>query len=500
MSHIQEEVDATPGVDGAGGLRRSAARGGAAVIGSRMVVQLLTVTVTFLVARILSPRDYAIVTCNAVFINLADTLAAAGLGPALVQRPRLREGDLGVGFTLSLGLSAAFCAALFAAAGPLAAYFDYPEMTLVLRVSALTLLLNPFRTVPMALLERRVQLGRHSAIFTASAVVQAAVNLGTAVAGWGYWSLIASYCVSRCLETAAYAWLAGWTPCLRLPGASSLGMVRFGLTVTGSVFLFQIYSQADFAIAAKVAGPVELGYYGLAFQIISMPTTRLAGSFSQVAYTVFCRLHDDRVRILDWYLRLVSLMGAVALPVFGGLALVAGDAVAAVLGAKWAPAVTPLRMLCLPGYVIFVMSTLQPVLNAFGRADLPAKYHATYAAVLPAAFYLLGRRYGLVGICGAWAVCYPLVSVALVQYSRPVLGFGVRELARTQAPGLLAAAVMAAAVLGVQTAIPGAAGVRPRLAAAVAVGASAYAAALWVLARKTVVRDLLLMLREMRGG
>lgn len=491
-------ADGPAGVEGSG-LKTSAARGGAAVIGSRLVVQLMTVTVTLAVARILSPHDYEVVTCNAVLINLAETVALAGLGPALVQKPRLDEGDLEEGFTLSLGLSLVFCAALFAAAGPLASYFRYPELTAVLRVCALTLLLNPFRTVPMALLERQVQLGRHSAVFTASAVVQAALNLGLALAGFGYWTLVLSYCASRALDTAAFAWLAGWIPRLRLPGPSSRGLFKFGLHATGSTLLWQTYSQADFLIAARVVGPKSLGYYGLAFQIVSMPTTRLAGAFSQVAFTVFCRLQDDRERIQDWYLRLVGLMGAAALPVFAGMALTADDGVAVVLGPKWGPAVTPLRLLCVPGYALFLMCTIQPVLNAFGRADLPAKFNAVYTLVMPASFFLLGRRYGLVGICAAWAVCYPLVSAVLVALSRPVLGFGVWTLVRSQLPALASAGLMSAAVLGVRHALPGAGLAAPRLAAGVALGAVVYALALWALARRTVFRDLGASVRALRG-
>lgn len=480
-------------------LRRSATRGAAAVVVSRLAVQFVTVAVTFLVARLLSPYDYAVITCSAVFVVLADTLALAGIGPALVQRAHLDEGDLEEGFTLSLGLSVVCTALLFASARPLAAYFLYPELTGVVRLCSLQLLLSPFRTVPVALLERRMQLGRHSAIFTASMIAQSAVNVGLALAGFGYWSLAISSCVARVLDTVAYAWLAGWVPRLRLPGPSGRGLLRFGLNVTGSALLWQAYSQADFAIAAKVAGPRNLGYYGLAFQIISMPSNRIAVSFSQAAYAVFCRLQDQRDQIRDWYLRLVGLMGAVALPIYAGMALVADDGVRLVLGAKWGPSVVPLQLLCVPGYALFLILTLHPVMNALGRSDLPAKYNAVFTLTMPAAFLLLGRRYGLVGICSAWAVCFPLISLALIQLSRPALGFGLPELARAHWPACASVAVMAAAVLGVQRGLPGADLAPLRLALAVGVGAGVYAASIWVTARGTVIRDFRVLLKTVRG-
>lgn len=493
-------MSAPAGAEAAGeaGLRRSAVRGVASVVGSRLMVQVLTVVVTFEVARLLLPYDYGVVTTSAVFLNLGDALASAGLAVALVQKPELTERDMAEGFTLNLLLSLAICATLFAAAAPLAVYFELPDLKAALCISALTLLLSPFRTMSMALLDRRMQFGRQSAVFTASALAQSAVSLSAAYAGFGYWSLIASYCVARVLDTAAFSYLARWRPRLCLPGASGWGLIKFVLHVTGSTLAWQVFSQSDFAVAAKVVGPVELGYYALSFQLITLPANRLSSTFGQVAYTVFCRLQDRRDQVRAWYLRLVALAGAVGLPVFVGIALVAGDGVAVVLGPKWLPAAPILRLLCVPGYVLFLTCTLTPVLNAFGRPDLPAKYNAAYALFMPAAFLLAGRSYGLAGICAAWAVLYPAITAVLVYLTRPVLGFGVVALARSQVPACAASAAMAIAVLGIQWCLPGAGRAPLRLTLSVATGAAVYPAAVWMLARRTVVRDLRMMLQQLR--
>ena len=209
--------------DEAAGLRRSAVRGAASVVVSRLSMQVLAVAVTFVVARILRPYDYGVITTATIFLNLGDALASTGLALALVQKPELTERDMAEGFTLNLLLSLAVCSAIFVAAAPLAVYFELPDLKAALCVSALALLLSPFRVVPMALLERRMQFGRQSAVFTASALAQAAVTLSAAYAGFGYWSLVASFCVARAMDTAAFAYLAPWRPRLRMPGASGGG-------------------------------------------------------------------------------------------------------------------------------------------------------------------------------------------------------------------------------------------------------------------------------------
>src|SRR3712207_7290273 len=61
---------------------------------------------------------------RSLFVRLADLLAEAGVGKALVQKKQLTREDLAQGFTLSLLLSVGLYALLFGLAGPAAAHLD----------------------------------------------------------------------------------------------------------------------------------------------------------------------------------------------------------------------------------------------------------------------------------------------------------------------------------------------------------------------------------------
>jgi PST family polysaccharide transporter/lipopolysaccharide exporter len=226
---------------------------------------------------------------------------------------------------------------------------------------------------------------------------------------------------------------------------------------------------------------------------------KLTANCNQVAYPVFCRLQGDRARLRNWYLRLTVLLGVFGLPVLAGMALVAQDAFALVLGAKWLSAVLPFRLLSVVGMLMVYAASLPPLLNALGRPDVNLKYTATCTLLFPLGFVLGGTWGGVIGVCVVWLVLYPLVVGGLVILTRKLTGVGLVDLVRAQVPVLAAVAFMTAVVWVVQWCLDGSGQAQLRLALAIVAGALAYSGLLLALARHTVLADLRALWREARG-
>jgi PST family polysaccharide transporter len=496
----ETQVPAPPAAEGLSvTLRRRAVRGGAILLASRLLTQGFVWAVTLVVARILLPYDYGMMTTGMIFVGLADLLANAGVGKALVQKTRLEPADLAAGFTLSLILSAALYGLLLALARPAAAFLDMPEFAPFLCVLSLLVLLVPFQAIPLAILDRDLRLGWQSAVYVACALVQAALVLGLALAGLGYWALAAGALAARLLAAAAVSYAARWRPRLRKPGPEAWALLAFGVHVSVGSLLWFIYSNSDFAVVGKVVGPVALGYYSLAFQLISLPVEKLTANCNQVMFPVFCRLQGDRARLRSWYLRLTVLLGLFGLPVMAGMALVAEDGLAVVLGEKWLPAVLPFRLLSVVGGLMVYGASLPPLFNALGRPDINLKYTATCTLLFPLGFVAGGMCWGVAGVCGVWLVLYPLIVGGLLLCTRRLTGVGPVDLLRPQVPVLAAVAFMAGVVWAVQWSLAGPGQVPLRLGLAVAAGALAYAGFLLLVARRTVLADLRALWRELKG-
>jgi teichuronic acid exporter len=477
-----------------------AVRGGAILMAARLAMQAFVWTVTLVVARILHPDDYGLMTLATVCLILADLLAEAGFGKALIHKEDLRPGDVHAAFTMSFAVAVALYGVLFAVAGPAGEYLDVPGLPLLLRVLGLMVLLVPFRAIPLALLDRNLKLGRQAAAHVLCSVVQASLVLGLALAGAGYWALAAGAMTARVLEVVVLSYAAGWRPKLAWPAAGSGELLKFGIHASLASLLWFIYSNSDFAIVGKLAGATALGYYALAFQLISLPVQKLTANTNQIVYPVFCRLRHDPALLRDWYLRLTVLLGFLGMPAMAGMALVADDGFAVVLGPRWQPAVLPFQLLSVVGILMVYGVSLPPLLNALGRPDVNVRYAGTCTLLYPAAFAIGATTSGVTGVCIAWLILYPVILASLVTLTHRLTGVGLGALVWAQRQVVGAVLFMTAVVLAVRWGMADSERVWLRLVASVAAGAAAYAAVMLALARQTVLADVRALVRELRGG
>jgi O-antigen/teichoic acid export membrane protein len=481
-------------------LRRQAVRGGTLLLAARLLTQLFQWSVTLFVTRLLDASDYGMMTAGVLFVGLADMLAEAGVGKALVHKKTLDRADLAQAFTLGLVLSAGLYFVLFAAAGPIALHYeDQADFAPFLRVLGLLLFLVPVRSVAGALLERNLHLGKQSVIQLGGALASAALVLSLALAGMGYWALAAGTLASRLMEAGCTWYASGWRPGLAWPAHQAWELLRYGLHVSGASLLWFVYNNADFAAVNTFGDTVILGYYAVAFQLMTLPMQKLSAHVNHIMFAVFCKLQDDRARVRNWFLRLTVLLTFVIMPVLVGLALVAGDGIPLLLGERWQPAVLAFQLLCPVGVILVVSSALHQTLAALGRPDVTLKYNVACAVLYPSGFFLAAWLYGTVGVCVVWLVLTPLLVATLIHATRGVTDIGVRDVLAAQRPVLMGVVFMASCVLVVQWLRQGDPRVAARLTAAIATGVATYTAWMLLTARQTVLADLRSLWLELRG-
>jgi len=178
---------------------------------------------------------------------------------------------------------------------------------------------------------------------------------------------------------------------------------------------------------------------------------------------------------------------------------VADDAILVVLGAKWGPAVLPLRIMSLAGIMMVLGNTIEILFNAVGRPDVNFRFTAISVAVFAPLFYLSAYWLGITGVALVWLICYPIMILFLFGSTRSITGIGVRDIIDSQLPIWASVVFMGLLVLATRYFLRDFRAVPVRLGISILVGACGYAAAIRVLAWESVMGNVRLTWRELRS-
>lgn len=459
------------------------------MVAGRLVTQGSRFLVSVILARLLSPEAFGVVAVAMTTIVALEIVKDLGTGAALIQRPDVDQRLLSSVFFLNV-VAGFVAAGLMAFGAPvIAAVFDTPGATPVVRAFALVLAVGGLTQVHHALLRRRMRFGGVAAVEMAGALTNGVVSIVLALLGLGVWSMVWGN-LAGVVVGSVVAWVAsGWHPSAQFHGADLRAIAGFSLnTAAYNVTTFAL-ENTDKILVGRWLGTAPLGVYTLAQRTISYPLESISRVLMQVLFPAFARAQDDDEVLRKGYSRAAGAVAFVTLPVMVGAAVTADPLVRAVLGPRWTELIPLLWFMAPAGALGALLSCVNTLYSAKGRADWMFRWGLASGALTLGAF-AVGLQWGLQGL----AVAYLAIMVVQVPVGYAIvlrlIDMPLRAMARVLAPYVAMTAAMAlAAGATVRVVAAAGGGSWAQLTAAVVVGALVYGGlALWI--RPAALRDV----------
>ncbi|MDB5799944.1 MAG: flippase [Rhodocyclales bacterium] len=390
-------------------------------VGQAMRVGVQVLGLIFL-SRILSPGDFGLVAMATVVANFANLVRDLGTASAVIQRETLDEATKNTAYWFSLGIGSllGLCIALLSPV--LAAAFKAPALTGIFLLLSLTFPIASAASVHQALLERDSQFKLVARIESVSGMVGLAIAIALAHAGAGAYSLVAQTLAAAAMSTVQL-WLASkWRPQKQWSGAALKSIWQFSSNLAAFNFVNYFSRNADSMIIGRFLGAGALGAYSLAYRLMLFPLQNLTIVASRALFPVMSRQQAAIGDMANLYLRTLLIIATVTAPMMAGLFALRDVFVPVVLGAQWSAAIDIIAWLAPVGFIQSLVSTVGTVFMARGRTDVLFKL-GVFSAVLQIAAFLIGLRWGAVGV----AACY---FVANVINALPCLGMALRLVER----------------------------------------------------------------------
>ncbi len=430
-------------------LRRSATRGARWTGASTVVRVIVQVAQLAVLARLLEPSDFGLMSLAGVAVAFGQAFGDFGLSNAIIHYQDATRRELSSLYWVNLFAGVAVFAILWACAPLLVHVFhDAERLPPIVRVVALVFVLIPLGQQFQVLLERDLHFRRLAVVEMTANVAGAAAGIGGALRGMGVWALVASLLVTttvRSLLLVASGW-SRWRPSAVFDPRACGRFLRFGAWQMGERSLNMLGQQLDRIIIGATMSTTQLGYYDLAWRLVIRPYQILSPVFTRVAFPVFSRVQHDLERVRKGFLEMIEVVSTAMGGIYGAIAALAAPYVLLQLSGDYGPTIVLVRILAGVGFLFAVGTPMGSVLLALGRPDVGTRLNALRTALF-AAVIAAGARHGAVGVAVA-------ILVAMVVVMVPV-GFAVRARVMRLAARPYLAAVAPAVVVPFVAAMAG---------------------------------------------
>ncbi len=426
-------------------LKRKTARGALVSTAAQAGMFVLRIGSLMVLARLLLKEDFGLVNMVTALIGVFGLLRD-GLSAATVQRMSITGAQASAIFWINLAVGG-LLALLSGLMAPLVvAFYGEPQLFWMTVVLGTILLFNGAATQHRAMLQRGMRFGALAVVDIVGLLSSVVLGIGMALAGYGYWSLVAMT-VSQPLVSGVGAWLAtGWIPGRPQRRSGIRSMLAFGGAVTASTLLTYLAFNLDKVLIGRFWGAAPLGIYGRAYTLINLPNESLYSTIGSVAFPALARMQNDPARLKSYFLKGYGIFLSLVLPITIGCAFFADDIILVFLGPKWNDATTIFRLL-VPAILVFAFTNpFAWLMLATGHAGRNARICLAVAPVLILG-YTLGLSHGPLGVALGFSTSMVICVVPVILWAKWGTLITMRDIVRSAKPALVSIVIGAAATL-----------------------------------------------------
>jgi O-antigen/teichoic acid export membrane protein len=434
-------------------LKGSAIRGGVVTVSSQFAQFFVHAIATVVLARLLSPQDYGTVGMVTAVTGVLTLLVGPGLPMATLQRENVTRELISTVFWINVALALALTLLSNVLAVALASFYGEPQLYWITLAVAASFLIDAAGAQHFALLRRQMRLRAVAMIDMTSATIGVSLSIVMAVAGFGYWSLVAMRIASTLTGTMLVWMIERWRPGLPRRGAGAGSMIRFGSFLTGVELVNYLFRNVDNVLIGWFWGASSLGLYQKAYSLLMLPIHQVNAPITAVAVATLSRVQSDPERQRRYFVAAYSMASSIILPIVVAAAIFANDIIRLVLGEQWSAAASIFRLLVPAALIGALLNPLGWLFVSSGRAERQLKAGLVWSALIILAF-CIGVRYGPEGVAVGFSAMSTLLAVPLCLYAIKDTAVRVKDLAQALKYPAIAATVAGLSCIFLELSIP----------------------------------------------
>lgn len=414
----------------------------------RCGAQGISLVVSIILARLLSPSEFGIVALATAITNILMVFAESGLGQGLIQKKNADEEDFSTALIGNIVLAFIIYTGVFLASPVIAGFYNMPDLVLVIRILAINILVGGIKGILHADIQRNMQFRKFFYATIIGTIISAFVGIFMAIHGMGVWALVSQQLTNSVIDTILLWFVSHYKFKIVFSFRRLKFLYTFSWKILASHFLDQIYRNVYSLIIGKVYTKEDLSYYNKGYGFPYYVTNNLNGSIQMVMFPALASIQDNKDKVKAAIRKSMRVSAFVVFPMLAGFAAVSAEFISILLTDKWLACVPYLRFACFMYALDPIHTSNLEAIKAMGRSDIYFKLEIAKKAIgillllvtLTQGLYAMMIGMCLGCVCAVFINAYP---------NKKLLNYGIKDQILDLLPSFLLSMAMSACVMSV---------------------------------------------------
>ena len=376
-----------------------------------------------ILARLLAPSDYGVIGMYGIFLAVSQTFVDSGFSSALIKKQDRTEDDFCTAFYFNIVIAIVCYAVLFVIAPWVGRFFHTPILCPILRVQAVTLIINSLMGVQVTKLTIDIDFKALANRSILATIISGVMGIILAYNGWGVWALVAQGIVSS-LVNLFFIWIyCRWMPRRGFSKKSFHEMFSYGSKLLASGLINTVYSKLTTLIIGRFFTAKDLGVYERGISFPSIPVYNINGALQRVLFPILSRYQNDHEQLISYYRKYIGFVSMTLFFICTLIAAIGQPLVIFLLTDKWAECIVYLQIFCFSIMFDHLCIINHTLLLAIGRSDLFLKLELIKKPVF-LAILLTSIPFGVLGICISKILTTQIAVIMNCYYTGKIFNYG----------------------------------------------------------------------------
>lgn len=303
---------------------------------TEIISKLITPITTMILARILAPEAFGVISTVTMIISFVDMLTDAGFQKYLIQRDFVDDDEkfknANVAFWTNLGLSMFLWAIIAIFSEHIATIVGNTGLGLVITISCIQLPISSFSSIQMALYRRSFDFRTLFWARLTSICIPFLITIPLAVLGANYWALICGTITGGVVNAIILTVKSDWKPKVYYCVKTLKTMLSFSIWSLMEAILIWLTTWVDIFIIGNHFNDHLLGLYKTSTTMVNSLLALITAATTPILFSTLSRLQHNVEQFNAFFMKMQRLVAVLVFPLGVGIYLYSDIAVLLLLG------------------------------------------------------------------------------------------------------------------------------------------------------------------------